>query len=171
MATFGYTSIGASDDAGDSNRLRGCKFTLSEAASVTAMHFAGWGDGAARNVKVAIYDDDGSGGAAGTLLYESTTTSIASAYPPVWYDFAISGNLTAGNYWLCWMQNGNLKQCYDDGGNVMSYDNNPSTTYPDLENPVSGMVTWSKGPFSIYATYTVASSGQQLFTLINEMGY
>lgn len=95
MATFGDTTAGADTFPTTPDRACLSKFTLTETATVTAINVRFSGSGAL-NFKGLVYDNDGTAGAAGTMLIASSSTAAAVGDITA----TASGSLSAGDYWL-----------------------------------------------------------------------
>lgn len=101
MATFGYTSQGASSlslgSSGAGTIMQAGKFTLSASGSATKV--TAWVKKRTSNILCigAIYAD--SAGSPGALIAASSSVSVTSAsFSQV--DFPLSAALTPGDYWL-----------------------------------------------------------------------
>ena len=159
MSTFGYTSIGASSWNLAPNVMQGGKFTLSEPGTVSKItaRFA-WVQTGPIPVRAVVYDDDGAGGVARTLMSYSSEVAVPSG---VWAEFPMASlNLPAGNWWLMVHRGGAglaTLAAENTGGTSLyqvpdTYSDGPSSPFPN------GYGTDSWKP-SIYATYTQATGG------------
>lgn len=161
MATFGYTSIGASEYSMATGFVYATKFACPENGAVTAisLYCAGNTDGA--KYKTAIYTDNA--GSPNTLLATSDEVACTNVYG--WKTFSISTAVSATDYWLAFESEATAWYKGDLGA-TSNYDVN---IYPALPDPFTSDGSENRKT-SIYATYTT-SSGMQLFTLLNEMNY
>lgn len=103
MATFGDTTVGTNATPLSGDRGWASKFTLSEAATLnTAYWRKGTGTGAGGYAKILIYTDAGS--EPGTLVATSSAIAITSGTGLL--SGAISGSLTAADYYLVLVSDG-----------------------------------------------------------------
>jgi hypothetical protein len=164
--TFGYTTEGSSSFGLGADIASACKFSLTEAGNITKISAY-----TRRNVagdkycKTLIYSDVA--GAPTTLLATSDAVLIVSVG---WYDFTISYSASAGTYWLVMITDTGIDVYYDAGG-VNQSCWKTVFTYASPANPFGAPSGYADRNTSIHADYTATSTGQQLFTLINEMGY
>lgn len=168
--TFGYSSIGGSNENNwNGTETRACKFTLSEAGTIT-------------NVKVyalymvtggyyyicGIYNDNS--GTPNSKVEQSATEIDADGMTnPDWFSYDFNYAASAADYHLAYSPktSGNSVYYYDSGAtNQLSFqDGNLPASFGTPTSQAARIM-------SIYATYTASGgAGQQLFTLINEMGY
>jgi hypothetical protein len=166
--TFGYTTAGSSSAilylTGYSY---GAKAALTETATIS---------------KITAYISASGSTSAYAGLYErvsspysryGVTAETASIQTAGWYDFTFSSPLTgqvAEDKMLTLGQgSGSVELYYDSGGedsnNLFFVDSVLPESWTDAGSSIWG------GILSIYVTYTVPSSGQQLFCLLNMMGY
>jgi hypothetical protein len=154
MATFGYTSIGASGVSG-ANPL-GSKFVAPANGTITAIYAYINSDGPASDpLRCAVYAD--ASGSPGAKLAESS--EVAGALNN-WNACALSLAITNGTtYWL--MAWGNHGCQYDSPGDVsdqMAYmTGNSFPTWPDPFNENAFL----DRKMSIYAEYTPAGASGQ----------
>jgi predicted esterase len=153
VKTFGNSNILPSTDGYFSaNQKAGCKFTLSEAGTVTRITAYVWAASGTANLKAVIYaDNSGSPGAKqGT---DSQQTSVTTTHG--WYNFTFSTgiSLSAGTYWLTLITSAQTYWAYGGGSTNQSALN--GDTYSDgATNPFgTGSVRYNLVT-SIYATYT-----------------
>jgi len=147
MATFGKTSVGASTNDQGSERIRACRFQLTEAGTVTKITAYLNKTG---NVYAAIYDDNA--GVPNNLKASSGAVSVSGW---AWYDFTVNVALSAGYYWLCFRAP-SLYWKYDAGvTNQEAY--KLSGTFPDPFGTPDGYGNYAN---SIYATYTTGGTLQ-----------
>lgn len=150
MATFGKTTIGATQDYNSANFVGGSKFTLTEDASVTKITLYCRGAPSAALVKCAIYDDDGGSPSTPNNL-RGVTQEVLIGTSYAWIDFIFSSpiSLTAGIYWLMFNQNQDIAFMADAGTNRLVY---TASTYPTFPDPLIGEI-FENDIISIYATY------------------
>jgi hypothetical protein len=140
--TFGYTSIGAS--SGNGNNLLGCKFSLTENGSVTAISIYIASGGSAANIEFGIYDSSKN-------KKFGETTGVARPVDDWATISGLSVSLSAGDYYLCaYSDNYNAK--YDAGGAAQSFWGGTAWNDPIVPG---GNIDWK---ISIHADYTVTST-------------
>ncbi len=153
--TFGYTTIGATNNFNAANKIRGFKYALSENGIISSVsiYFTYLDPGA--NTKVAIYNDSSS--------YPNTRQgeSLAGQLPNTtnWWTwtYVSQPSLNIGDYWLSWaVSSSNNKYHYDTVGSgynaTQAYSSAMPATFP------AGATAENNRKVSIYATYT-ASGG------------
>ena len=165
MATFGSTATtGGAFSTVTNNVKQGTEQTLAEDGTVSKLtaYLTGLGGGAGTQVaKGVIYNDDAAGAEPGTLMGTSNEVTTAQNDAAAWVDFTFASavSLTAGNWiiGLIYGATSNVIQVYRVTGSGASYS--------DVDTYVGGAADpWSADPtltvrvYSIYATYTVASS-------------
>ena len=161
MATFGYTSVGASTADEYTGAKAGVKYTLSENTSdmtqISLYTVTNAVDG-----KVVVYTDNA--GVPNTLIASNTTGTTCQTNN--WTTFSITtGAQNAGDYWVFYKFSGTQQVKYDSGGEKRWNAEN----YADAFSNPCGATNYAGDQLvSLYVTYT---SGIQLFTLINMMGY
>jgi hypothetical protein len=166
MPIFGYNTIGGSSHTSALNQASVGIYALSQNGSVSKL--TAYLSGATHNVKGLIYSD--SSGTPNALLGTSNPTSVNSL--GAWFDLTFSSSvaLTTGNYWLGVIGDGSDVWVFDSGSSNLNYD--AANSYAAPSNPfVSGSTAGSLN-MSVYATYTVGSSGS-LFVAqgdLNAMG-
>lgn len=147
--TFGYTTKGATKDDMGTERIRACRFQLTEAGTVTQIS-AYLLKNSAGNVYTAIYDDNA--GAPNNLKVQSAAVNVADW---AWYDFTVNVALSAGYYWLC-DRSPSLYWKSDTGvTNQEAY--KLSGGFPDPFGTPDG---YNAAKNSIYATYTSGATVQ-----------
>lgn len=119
---FGYTGTGNSVDTGSNTVLAVGKFTAGVSGTVSALnvHIGGDMDSSPNNqFRMALYADDGSGTAPGSLITESTSTAVSAG----WNTVAVPGvSVTTGTvYWIGYSTNAldptkNNPTFFDSGG-------------------------------------------------------
>lgn len=157
MATIGYTSIGGTTDAAQSNwqpeAVIGAAERYTGVTGDTVTEVAVYGAGGAANVTVGIYVY--SGGVPTTRVGSAVTVAVGSGAG--WYTAAASIALTNG-----------VEYCvaidpYEDASWTYHYD--PGTgnySLHNVGNPVSLPATWTQGSggggsASVYATVTASA--------------
>jgi hypothetical protein len=155
--TFGYTSIGVNTEFFNENYYQGCKFALSEACTIDS--FSLYTDasitGLGKGFRMGVYDS------AGDLVLGSVEVTTGNG----WLNFSPNGaspTLTAGDYWIIWHTDlpwdnaNNANPMYDSGAanTELIAARLYSLGLPATITP-SGA---GNKKFSIYATYTVAST-------------
>ncbi len=149
--TFGRTSVGGTKiGTGGVAAKTGGYFQLSAAGSVSKISAYVSGSGSA---KCAIYSDSGGnpGSPIGGVTAQMSVPSSAG-----WVDFTYSTpvSLSAGNYWLVLIYNGDGNWYYNSGGTsawkYVTYSNEPVSPF--------GSHTDRSDLISIYATYTTSAS-------------
>ena len=162
MTTFGYTTIGSSTESGHhSGIIISGLYASTQSGTLDSITVYIKGDSAAGYVTCALYDDT-------TLIGVTTQQSISTSPTWVTCPFASPPSVYIQNYRLAVFTSVASTMYYDAGGNYKYR----LSTYPTFPDPT----TWSPAGgynvnWSLYATYTASSSGQQLFCLINCMGY
>ena len=161
MGLFGHNSKGAYSDY-DANLIKGAYFTCPETCtadsiSVYLLYYTG-----GVKVKCAIYRVSDL-----SLVGVTEEWTVTAAFDD-WHVFNFSSPPTLANedYILVLWNNGIVYSYYDYPfavGRVqgLAYDGFPNPLVPSNNS----------NKVSIYCTYTPLAAGQQLFTLINEMGY
>lgn len=158
MATFGKTSIGASwgNDGGDGKT--GCKFTLSETASVTklTMYIRGTGSGP-QVCKAVIYSD--AAGSPNALLGTGSEITIALSQAESWVDlpFPAPVALSPAAYWLGKIagdNSGGMDVAFDVVTDAVAFN---SDTYADGPSDPFGAPGLAAQERSVYATYSDVS--------------
>ena len=151
--TFGYTSIGASNDTWGLGYANSVKAILSEAGTITSLSLYCSGT---INVITGLYAD--SGGAAGSLLATSSPATPTST--PAWVDFPINYAASAATYHLVCLPNqtGTIAVKYDSASTHHGYKS--GNTYPTLPNPFNEGGSDSTNFYSFYATYTTGATVQ-----------
>lgn len=156
--TFGYTDIGETEVSTTSDEIRGSLATCSEAGTATAMRFY---NGATRTsaFNLGLYlasDDSFVAGTAQETSVVSDWNTAAFASPPA---------VSAQNYWVVyWGESVDLQ--YDGGAAGSGF--YMSQAYPG-DWPATLSRTAQSRIYSIYALYDLPATGQQLFTLINDI--
>jgi hypothetical protein len=140
--TFGYTSIGAS--SGNGNDLLGCKFSLTENGSVTAISIYIASGGSAANIEFGIYDSSKN-------KKFGETTGVARPVDDWATISGLSVSLSAGDYYLC-AHSDNYNTKYDAGGAAQSFWGGTAWNDPIVPG---GNIDWK---ISIHADYTVTST-------------
>jgi hypothetical protein len=145
--TMGFTGIGTIDDSGNAGQILAQQATLSQNATIQSMSF--YVGTAAGNVRLAVYDNSGSGGGPGAKVAETaeiapTITGWATA------NTTTHPVLTAGTYWLAYSpSSSSLHFRADSGGTFRSagftYNVLPAT-FPAATNQT--------GQWSLYASLT-----------------
>ena len=174
MSTFGNTStsgISALSPLYDSGmgsfNVRG-KFALTEAGDVSKVsaYIDNQGDGhQACDIRVGIYDDDGSEGLAATLM-DSATLAVSDNQAAGWVDIEFSSavSLTAGNWWLAIQGSASADGCmmYGQAGSGL--------LHVSIDAWADGMDSPPATPFfgdaynlCIYATYTTGGGAAHLW--------
>ncbi len=166
QGTFGYTTAGSTNYQLNPDNKQGSKFTLAHDGNITQISvYAKLGGGAKnpKEAKACIYSD--SSGSPGSLLFESTPTTLTSTLQ--WYNFTFSStvSLNASTYWLV-LHHGTKIQVYGDTGdtNQRSYN---ADDYSDGAEQQFGTPTQDDVKLSIYATYDYSSSGT--YEIISEV--
>jgi hypothetical protein len=152
MATFGYTTIGASSSGLLGDRKKGYRFQCAENGTATSLSWYGKANSGTISVRLGIYSDNG--GAPNALLgYTSEITNVGTT--PQWWtaNLVSSVSLQANTwYWLCFIVSGASGYYYDTG--TANYGAYNSDAYSDgFANPF-GTPTYDNKELSIYCTYT-----------------
>lgn len=163
--TFGYTTLFGSENGyyttGDA--LIGGAFTLSEDGDVISIELGGRADTNIAYIKGVIFDDDGAGGEAGTILGTSTEKALNSDVNQFWNcTFATPVSLSAGNYWLGFFisrvdSGGKMAVNYQTGGNNIRADLSYGTTPVNWD--ASGDTEYNGYSMSVYAEYSPSGGG------------
>lgn len=135
------------------------KYTSTEAGTITGAGLRGTVNFAADSFKIVVFDDDGGGGAPGTLLYVGPTLSFSSAG---FQTGAMSGSIVAKDYWIGAVSNGggyNWGEETSSGDTVMasgtfSYASPPST-WPGTDGSYGVSI-------DVYLEYTPGGGGPAL---------
>ncbi len=150
--TFGYTSVGASSWTNWYTYKGACKFTLSEAGTVTHVHF--YPTGASDSWRVALYSHSS---ANNRPLNRLTLSNLESCTANAWHTFDVPDvELAAGTYWLAWGHSTNTSSGvrYDSGGSQQTH----WDYYGTLENPwAHSSGGYENAVVSVYATYTTGA--------------
>ena len=147
--TFGYASIGASSDSEPANYMMGCKFSATEAGTVTKISAYIRALSGTANVRVAIYSDNS--GVPGTLLAQSGAVSVGTTAS--WVNFTLSCNVSASaSYWLILQWDSSIT-IYFASGATSQFAYTPQSYASGFPN------SWTRASYtnwkqSIYATYT-----------------
>jgi hypothetical protein len=162
MATFGKTTVGSNTwDMYVADGVKcGCKFTLSESASVSKISVYAKSTflGNRHYGYAAIYSD--SAGAPNALLGSTNENDFTST--PAWVDFTFDPPLTLspGIYWLTFLAADAGPHPYDSPWFMSYYDaGTPNQTawrydtYP-FDDPFGAPGGYADYEMSIYATYT-----------------
>lgn len=98
---LGYNVKGGGTSGLPSGRMEVSKFTLATAGTLTELHcwYAGSGSPAAQ-VRIVVYDDDGSGGLPGTRLGYTNILTLDVSSDRELSETGLSLALAAGDYWL-----------------------------------------------------------------------
>jgi hypothetical protein len=153
MGEFGYHTIGTSSlDFGSAGF--GCKFSLTEAGTLSKISFYGKAASGTVNVKAALFAI--SAGEPGAKLIESSVTAVSTTLQ--WWDCEIVGDSqhVAGDYFLALLTSADLTVYFlaTTGTNIYAQD---SSTYPNFTSPFGGTFSWD-AELSIYATYGAGAS-------------
>jgi len=114
------------------------------------------------NVKVGIYANDGSGGAAGTLKGQTGSYTVAATGWHTWSGLNIA--LSAGTYYFYWVSSNSMTTMYSGGGNGEYV---TKTTFANELLAKCQAMTSDPGcgGQSVYATYTPSvQNGLTMFT-------
>ena len=162
MPTFGNASAGINEYDWTIDEITMCgRYPIREAGAVSQLTFALVNQATSHqacHAKGLIYDDDGAGGAPGTLMGLSQPVDIADNADWGMYACVFDGvvNLTAGNWWLCLISDASatgLETMYSaiTGGTFAAlYD-----TYADgPSNPASSPAYTDTSKLYVIATYT-----------------
>lgn len=151
MATFGYTTIGASTSTIGANTIGGNMAVLSEnglVSSITVRVSSGWGVG--ENAKCGIFDSSGN-----YLNHETQAVSGPQSDASwVTFNFASPVSLSAGTYGLGFFASATIVLAADLGSSGHIFDN-AGQTYPTWPASVTHTSTNIK---SIYATYSTEAT-------------
>jgi hypothetical protein len=157
-ATFGYTTAGSSGSTGVNVNQLICvePYTCTEAGTVSKITASMTSSTKTAQTKLGIYTND-----ATMSLVAQDTVGITAPTSKNWADSgAISGAVTARDYFLCHCDNTNAVSIYYDSGasgyafryKAQTYANAwPSTITKSSLTTDAGKANWK---FSIYATYT-----------------
>jgi len=143
---FGDTNI-ESYEANDYGYIDSTKFNLAVAGTVKQISLYIYSP---TNARVAIYDDDGSGGDPGTLLVESASEACSAG---AWHTFSVTPTyLAAGDYYLAFQHDAKaiVVRHAGVGTGTSKY---RTYTYGAFPNPF-GTASSGTVKFSIYATYS-----------------
>jgi hypothetical protein len=108
---------------------------------------------AAGNIRLAIYDDDGSGNANNRLGQSASTPAVVG-----WQDLAISGvNIVQGqNYHLEWQVDNNTTAIYYGTTGLAKY---KSQAYGDFPHPMGSMTNYANHMWNMRMTCAPAAPG------------
>ncbi len=150
--TFGYTSIGGTDTSGSGDYLSGCKFTASDAGTISSLSLYSYLAGPVNGV-VGIYSDNA--GAPDAKLAQSAEQAFSTS--PAWNVFPVSYSHAASTvYWLADSEDGSYRYYYDTGtANQHAYQTITYSATMLASFSPSGYVA---EVVSFYATYTAAGS-------------
>lgn len=161
MATFGYTSVGGTNDANLQGHILATKFTLTENGTITK-YTSNIIVVGTETLKCAIYDTSKN-------LVAGSATSDQLVSSSGWIDFSLSVGLalTTGQYYLAIWAKGDAITLgkYDAGDTAQAFDK--AEVWGDYPASISGESEVDR-KYSIYATYTPAVSGGSINTLSNE---
>lgn len=146
--TFGYTTVGASNDSGSPNTMLGSVFTgaAGTMASITAQIYPDSG----YPYQFAIYDSN-------LGLVGNSAASSGSDSTQNWYTLNVSGSISAANYWLLLnTADTQLYFYYDTGATNQGL--SKAQTYGTWPSSFSSP-TYNTRMYSIYATYTASGGG------------
>lgn len=161
--TFGYTSIGAGDDAWLVNDTIGygqdSGNNLTEDGTITKLTLYAAGDSGTQNVKGVIYNAGAPPGARRGITDPSAFTTT-----PNWVDltFATPVALTAGQYVITWVPDGNTTAKKDNTAGYTRYTATGSYASPPDPFPSTAYTSTASRRGSMYATYTVAAAARKL---------
>lgn len=146
--TFGYTSVGASENDGSSIPI-GCKFTTSEKMTVNEIAWYGQSSAGSNLVQFAIYTDNA--GVPNELVTNSSVFATNIGYQ-IWVYKAVSCILNASQtYWLEFAVDNHFYMKYDNGAsNQLCYGGGSWEDFPQTHHTPSGYMAWQ---ISIYANY------------------
>lgn len=162
--TFGYTSMGGSYIAigaeyPERNYLRGTTYTLTEGATISGISVYS-DSGGTFDLKLAIYQEDGSGSNSHDLELSGENTDATSGDAGPW-SVSITGSLLADDYILSAVagnvSSGNVDIYYDSTGSQNYYNSNGFGGYT-LPNPWNLTEAGTGRNYSIYATYTASAA-------------
>jgi hypothetical protein len=154
MPTFGKTGIGGNNYACSTGRIRGSRFTLSEDGEVTKISACMYAVSGTVSAKVGIYDVDGSNDPNNLVAVSEEVTGIDTT-PNTWYDFPISAELSAGEYYLMMESSGDARW-YADATGERHY--SATRTYGDAWFDPFQLGGSSALEYSIYATYATGGA-------------
>ena len=160
-ATFGYTSIGASETSLTTNTGHFSSATADASVDLDSLSIYGRGG----VFKGVVFSSPTYGSPeTGTLISNGATSE---ADYPVSSDWTVATFPTkpsvsaSANYWLASFNGGTNIIAYDDiGSNIGGYDSSTGWTYPTAAN-VNNNFNFSNRQHSIYATYTAAAGGAE----------
>lgn len=144
--TFGYTTVGASYDAGSPNTILGSVYAGSAGTltSVTAQVYPDNG----YPFQFAVYNSS-------LALVGNSAASSGTDSTQNWYTLNVSGTISNANYWLLFNTADTILYFYYDTGATnqgMSLAQTYGTWPASLSSP-----TYNTRMYSIYATYTAAA--------------
>jgi hypothetical protein len=151
-AVFGKKSVGASTDTVPVGYVFACRFPAPENGVATMI--SAYVKGRYQNglVKVLIYSDVG--GSIGSLLYESSQTTLLSTW--AWHNFSISYSVQAGKYYWFTIFCSIESQYRYDAGLAKQQAVAWGWVFPSAPTNFNGVYgpSYSNKAVSIYVTYT-----------------
>lgn len=171
--TLGYTTKGGSSYNTGANYLYMTKYTCSGNGNISALKmYVKQYTTTTPNVKFCIYNDAGDG-TPGALAGVTVQWTVTAGWDD-WKELEIDGAdiaVTDGTiYYLGFLCDGIVTYYANalSSGAIFAYTN--AATYPTFPDPTTVNPSLDRA-ISIYAIFAAASTGQQLFCLLNEMGY
>jgi hypothetical protein len=166
--TFGETSAGTFMNSCSGDAKRASLFSLGDAgASITKLTAYVDGGGASSGsqpIQGVIYNDDGPGGAPGTLACHTGALTISASQPAAWQDLAIAGTcaLGAGSYYLGLLSGQAAGVARYGASNTSGVELHVSYTNAYASGPSNpwGTDQTANIRISIYATYTPSTFGR-----------
>lgn len=164
MATFGQITPGANSDARNSQTLTASKFTLTKKGIVKSMSLYCKVASGTSKIKLAIYTDSSGPSSKLGVTEEVSVSNTSSAWKTG--SFATPLKLSAGSYWLAFMQD-NLGTGFEYSNDVVAdaEKNNSGTTYATFPDPFGVTGTLSR-QLSIYATYSTRGGAALIYQLL-----
>ncbi|MGD6850748.1 MAG: hypothetical protein ACQCN6_01655 [Candidatus Bathyarchaeia archaeon] len=169
--TFGYTTVGGSDGYGWNNQKQARRFQMPVDGEITSIEVYTQRGAVGDVLRAGIYSDTSD--APNALLVTGSEVAVPASYD--WAMSTLSYNGVGGAwYWFSFIISASsyINYKYDAGAPANSANYN-SDTYSDGFADPWGKNNYYADYLSIRINYTASSggTGQQLFTLINLMGY
>lgn len=152
--SFGYSSIGGSEDAGVHNtRFVGSNFTLTETANVSSIHAYMTQSFYETKSKCAIYANDFT-----NIVNSTEFTRVDAGWFWYNYTFAINPTLSSGSYFLVFWSDKltTWTQTKYTTGDFATQGIEGSGIYGDFPSTISSY-NYTNRKYSVYANYTTAS--------------
>lgn len=155
IATFGKEDVGGSHDSWPTNYMGACKYSLTEAGTITNIAWYTTTVGTA-NTTCALYSDNA--GSPNVLLAQSNAQNSVNG----WNEYALTVPYLAaiGTYWLAYHPNGAV--FYFAAGVTNQHAYKQPIVAPNLPDPFAKNGFVGDNEVSIHADYTPSGEGQNV---------